>query len=64
MLSAVCTMHKEMRSTSFSVWPQNQGRRFVCGLALKSLGRVFRFEPQNRQLRFDDLGLQIIMTVC
>jgi hypothetical protein len=25
-LSVVCTMHKEMGSTGFLVWPQNQGR--------------------------------------
>jgi hypothetical protein len=33
------------------------------GLASKSVGRVSRFGPQNRQLRFDDLGLKIIVTV-
>jgi hypothetical protein len=42
-LCAVCTVHKEKRSASFLVQPQNQGRR------------VFRFGPQNRQLRFGDL---------
>jgi hypothetical protein len=25
-LCAVCTVHKETRSVSFLVWPQNQGR--------------------------------------
>jgi hypothetical protein len=29
-----CTMHKEMRSVDFLVWPQNQGRWFL-GLDLK-----------------------------
>jgi hypothetical protein len=25
MLCVICTVHEEMRSTSFLVWPQNQG---------------------------------------
>jgi hypothetical protein len=36
---AVCTWHVETRSTGFLVEPQNQGRRFVSGLASKLLGR-------------------------
>jgi hypothetical protein len=32
-------MHEEMRSTSFLVCPQNQGRRFVNGLTSKPLGQ-------------------------
>jgi hypothetical protein len=48
---AVCTVHMEMRSASFLVDPQNQGRR------------VSHFGPQNRQLRFDDLSLKITTTV-
>jgi hypothetical protein len=36
---AVCTWHVETRSASFLVEPQNQGRRFVSGLASKLLGR-------------------------
>jgi hypothetical protein len=35
----VCTVHVEMRSVGFLVEPQNQGRRFVSGLASKPLGR-------------------------
>jgi hypothetical protein len=35
----VYTMHVETRSVSFLVEPQNQGQRFVSGLASKSLGR-------------------------
>jgi hypothetical protein len=37
---AVCGLpvHMEMRSTGFLVEPQNQGRRFVSGLASKPLG--------------------------
>jgi hypothetical protein len=38
-LCAVCTVYLEMRSTNFLVEPQNQGRRFVSGLASKPLGR-------------------------
>jgi hypothetical protein len=34
-LCAVCTWHVETRSASFLVEPQNQGRRFVSGLASK-----------------------------
>jgi hypothetical protein len=37
-LCAVCTMHMETRSASFLIEPQNQGRRFVNGLASKPLG--------------------------
>jgi hypothetical protein len=39
MLCAVCTVHKEMRSTCFLVESQNQGRRFVSCLSSKPLGR-------------------------
>jgi hypothetical protein len=39
VMCAVCTMHVEMKSVSFLVEPQNQGRRFVNGLASKPLGR-------------------------
>jgi hypothetical protein len=48
---AVCTVHKETRSASFLVEPQNKGRR------------VSRFGCQNRQLRFGDLGLKITVTI-
>jgi hypothetical protein len=44
---AVCTVHVEMRSASFLVEPQNQGRRFVSGLASKPLGRFSPVWPQN-----------------
>jgi hypothetical protein len=64
MLCAVCTVHEVTRSASLLVEPQNQGRRFVSGLALKPLGRVFWFRAQNWQLRFVErrilgLGLKI-----
>jgi hypothetical protein len=35
---ALCTINKEMRSAGFLVEPQNQGQRFVSGLASKPLG--------------------------
>jgi hypothetical protein len=38
-LCAVCIMHKETRSVGFLVEPQNQGQRFVNGLASKPLGQ-------------------------
>jgi hypothetical protein len=62
-LCAVCIMDKETRSTSFLVWPENQGQRFVSGLGSKPLGRVSRFGIQNRQLRFGDLCLKITAIV-
>jgi hypothetical protein len=40
-LCAVCTVHVEMRSVGFLVEPQNQGRRFVSGLASKKVATVF-----------------------
>jgi hypothetical protein len=53
---AVCTCHVETRSVGFLVEPQNQGRRFVSGLASKPLGRFSRrFSrvcPQNWWRRF------------
>jgi hypothetical protein len=33
------------------------------GLASKPVGRVFRFGPQNQQLRFGELGFKITATV-
>jgi hypothetical protein len=38
-LRAVCTVHAEMRSVSFLVEAQNQGRRIVNGLTSKPLGQ-------------------------
>jgi hypothetical protein len=37
-LCAVCTVHVETRSAGFLVESQDQGRRFVSGLASKPLG--------------------------
>jgi hypothetical protein len=36
---AVCTVHVETRSAVFLVEPQNQGKRFISGLASKPLER-------------------------
>jgi hypothetical protein len=36
---AVCTVHVETRSAGFLIEPQNQGQRFVSGLASKPLER-------------------------
>jgi hypothetical protein len=47
----VCIVHKETRSASFLVEPQNQGRW------------VSRFGHPNQQLRFDDLGIKITVTI-
>jgi hypothetical protein len=46
---AVCTWHVETRSAGFLVETQNQGRRFVSGLASKPLGQFLAVWPQNRQ---------------
>jgi hypothetical protein len=47
-LCAVCTMHVEARSVGFLVEPQNQGRRFVSGLASKPVGQFSLVWLQNR----------------
>jgi hypothetical protein len=59
----VCTVHVETRSACFLVEPQTQGQRFVSGLVSKPLGRFLPVWRQNRQLRFDNLGLKITATV-
>jgi hypothetical protein len=38
-LCAVCTMHVETKRVSFLIEHQNQGQRFISGLASKPLGR-------------------------
>jgi hypothetical protein len=50
---AICTVHVEMRSTSFLIEPQNQGRRFVSGLPSKPLGQFLVVLG----LKTDDNGL-------
>jgi hypothetical protein len=44
---AVCTWHMETRSAGFLLEPQNQGQRFVSGLASKPLGRFSLVWLQN-----------------
>jgi hypothetical protein len=50
---AVYTVHMETRSVGFLVEPQNQGRRFVSGLASKPLRRFLI----GLGLKTDDDGL-------
>jgi hypothetical protein len=52
-LCTVCTVHVVTRSAGFLVEPQNQGRRFVSGLASKPLGRFLI----GLSLKTDDDGL-------
>jgi hypothetical protein len=67
-LFAVYTMHKETWSACFLVEPQNQGQRFVSGLASKPLGRVFPIwtsKPaatvcQWFDLKTDSYGLSVV----
>jgi hypothetical protein len=40
-LCAVCTVYVEMMSASFLVEPQNQGGRFISGLASKPVATIF-----------------------
>jgi hypothetical protein len=49
---AVCTVHVETRSSCFLVEPQNQGRRFVSGLASKPLGWFLAVWHQNLLRQF------------
>jgi hypothetical protein len=46
-LCAVYTVYVETRSASFLVEPQNQGQRFVSGLASKPLRQFSLVWPQN-----------------
>jgi hypothetical protein len=66
----VCIVHKETRRADFLVEPQNQGwrfvsglaskplGRFVSGLASKSLGRFLPVWPQNRWRQFSPVWSQ------
>jgi hypothetical protein len=47
--AAVCGLHRVRRDEKrgFLVEPQNQGRRFISGLASKPLGRFSLVWPQN-----------------
>jgi hypothetical protein len=55
---AVCTVHVETRSVSFLIEPQNQSRRFVCGLASKPLGRFSPIWPKTGGYGFLCFGLK------
>jgi hypothetical protein len=55
---AICTMHEETSSAGFFVEPQNQGRRFVSGLASKPLGRFLQVWPQTGSDGFSRFGLK------
>jgi hypothetical protein len=55
---AVYTWYVETRSVSFLVENQNQGRRFVSGLASKPLIRFLAVWPQNLLRRFLPVWLQ------
>jgi hypothetical protein len=55
---AVCTMHMKMRNVSLLVKSQNQGRRFVSGLASKPLRRFSPVWPEYWWLGFLGLGLK------
>jgi hypothetical protein len=57
-LCAVCTIYVETGSAGFSVEPQNQGLRFINGLALKPLRRFSPIWPQNRWRRFSPIWPQ------
>jgi hypothetical protein len=59
MLCAVCTVHVEMRSTSFMVEPQNQSRWFVSGLASKPLGHFIWFSLKTDCDGFSQFDLKI-----
>jgi hypothetical protein len=48
----VCSLHKKMRSTDLLIEPQNQGRWFVNGLVLKSLGQFISGLPSKSLGRF------------
>jgi hypothetical protein len=42
----------------FLVLPQNQGQRFVSGLASKPLGQFLPVWPQNQWLHVSQIGTQ------
>jgi hypothetical protein len=70
-LCAVCTLHVKTRSACLLVEPQNQGGRFVSGLASKPLGQfvsglaskplgwLLPVWPQNQWYDFLRFGLKI-----
>jgi hypothetical protein len=57
-LCAVCTVHVETRSASFLIEPQNQGQRFVSGLASKPVATVLRLGLKIGTDGFSRFGLK------
>jgi hypothetical protein len=57
-LCVVCTVHKEMRRTSFLVEPQNQGGQFVSGLTSKPRDGFLRFGIKTGGDSFSRFGLK------
>jgi hypothetical protein len=71
VLCTVCTVHVETRSAGFLVEPQNQGRRFISGLASKLLGWLSTvcqwFGLKTTGAVFSDLASKLLgwlSTVC
>jgi hypothetical protein len=61
---AICTMHVETRSTGFLVEPQNQGRRFVSGLASKPMLTVSSgLASKPAATVFSSLASKLVVTV-
>jgi hypothetical protein len=54
----ICTWHVETRSVGFLVEPQNQGQRFVCGLASKTLRLFSPVWPEIDGDGFSRFGLK------
>jgi hypothetical protein len=57
-MCVIYTVHEETRNTSFLIEPQNQGRRFISGLASKPLGQFYPIWPQNRWRWFSPVSPQ------
>jgi hypothetical protein len=63
-LCAVCIVHVETRSVSLLIEFQNQGRRFISGLALKPLGWfVSGLVSKSLGRFFSDLSSKPVATV-
>jgi hypothetical protein len=61
---AVCTMDMETRRAGFMVNPQNQGRRFVSGLASKPVATVFSgLASKPAATVFSSLASKLVVTV-
>jgi hypothetical protein len=61
---AVYTWHVETRSAGFLVEPQNQGRRFVSGLASKPVATVFAgLASKSVATVFSSLASKLVATV-